>query len=906
MSTYRLNTLFAPRSIAVVGASPREKSTGRAVLRNLQRGGFQGDIHLVNPSYNAIDGIAAVKSYDRLAGVPDLAVIAAPPAAVPGVVTAAVAKGTAACIILTAGLGHGPGSLAEQCESTARAAGMRLVGPNCLGVQVPGVKLNASFAASMPQPGDLALISQSGAIATGLVEWASVRDIGFSGVVSIGDSIDVDLADLLDFFAMDRATRAILLYVESIKDARKFMSAARAAARAKPVLAIKTGRHAQGAKAAMTHTGALAGSDAVYDAAFRRAGLLRVLDLDELFAAAETLGHRITLNGKRLAILTNGGGVGVLAVDRLADFAGELATISPGTMKQLDAALPPIWSHANPADIAGDADDARYAAALQHLLDDPANDAVLVMNVPTALASPTDAAKAVVAVTQQHRGKRPLASKPVFAVWIGGSGPASETFDAAGIPSYATETDAVRGFMHLVRYRESQELLMATPPSLPEDFSPDTAAVRPIIDTALRGIKGDQYAGRWQAWLDPIEMTRVFSAYGIPITPAALASDAEEAVAAAKSHLAEGNSVVLKILSPDIVHKSEVGGVRLNLTSEKAVREAASDILKRAREAKPDARITGITVFPMIVRPKARELIVGLADDPTFGPVIVFGQGGTAVEVIDDKALALPPLDLELARRLIARTRVSRILKAYRNVPAADEQAIALLLVKLAQLAADFPEIREIDLNPVLADETGVIAVDARVSVAPVEPRRGPSGHPRFAIRPYPKEWERHVTLPDGKALLVRPVRPEDEPLYAPFFAKVTQQDLRLRFFAPVKEFSHMFVARFTQIDYARAMAFLAIEKSSGEMLGVVRIHADAEFDNGEYAVLVRSDFKGHGLGWLLMQQMIEYARAEGLKCVRGQVLQENTEMLAMCRNLGFQIQSDPEDSSVAVVSLPL
>ena len=905
MSTYRLNTLFAPRSVAVVGASPREKSTGRAVLRNLQRGNFQGDIHLVNPNYNSIDGVSAVKSYDRLADAPDLALIAAPPQAVPSVVAAAAAKGTAACVILTAGLGHGPGSLADQCESVARAAGMRLVGPNCLGVQVPGVKLNASFAASMPRPGDLALISQSGAIATGLVEWAAVRDIGFSGVVSIGDSIDVDIADLLDFFATDRATRAILLYVELIRDARKFMSAARAAARAKPVLVIKTGRHAQGAKAAMTHTGALAGSDAVYDAAFRRAGLLRVLDLDELFAAAETLGHRIILHGKRLAILTNGGGVGVLAVDRLADFAGELAAISPDTIKQLDAALPPIWSHANPVDIAGDADDVRYAAALQHLLDDPANDAVLVMNVPTALASPTDAAKAVVAVTQQYRNTREFAPKPVFAVWIGGSA-ASETFDAAGIPSYATETDAVQGFMHLVRYRESQELLMATPPSLPEDFSPDSSAVRPIIDAALREMKGDQRAGNRQVWLDPIEMTRIFQAYGIPITPAALARDAEEAVVVAKPHLAEGNSVVLKILSPDIVHKSEVGGVRLNLTSEKAVREAAADILSRARAAKPDARITGITVFPMIVRPKARELIVGVADDPTFGPVIVFGQGGTAVEVISDKALALPPLDLRLAQGLIARTRVSRILKAYRNVPAADEQAIALLLVKLAQLTADFPEIREIDLNPVLADETGVIAVDARVSVAPVEPRRGPSGHPRFAIRPYPKEWERHVTLEDGTALLVRPVRPEDEPLYGPFFAKVTQQDLRLRFFAPVKEFGHMFVARFTQIDYARAMAFLAIDKSSGEMLGVVRIHADANFDNGEYAILIRSDLKGHGLGWLLMQQMIEYARREGLKCVRGQVLQENTEMLAMCRNLGFEIESDPEDPCVAVVSLPL
>jgi len=897
MSTYRLDKLFAPRSVAVVGASPREKSPGRAVLKNLRRGGFAGDIHLVNPHYDAIAEVRAVKSYAALAAVPDLAVIAVPPAAVPSVVAAVGQKGTAAAIILTAGLGHGPGSLAELCETNARAAGLRLVGPNCLGVLVPGVKLNASFAASMPRSGDLALISQSGAIATGLVEWAAVRGIGFSAVVSIGDSIDVDLADLLDHFAMDRATRAILLYIESVKDARKFMSAARAAARAKPVLVVKSGRHVQGAKAAMTHTGALAGSDAVYDAAFRRAGLLRVLDLDELFAAAETLGHLTVLAGKRLAILTNGGGIGVLAVDRLADFGGELADISPDTMKKLDATLPPIWSRANPVDIAGDADAARYAAALENLLDDGANDAVLVMNVPTALASPSDAAQSVIAVTAQHRKKSAVA-KPVFAVWIGASDPAAAAFDAAGIPSYATESDAVAGFMHLVHYRELRDVLMETPPSLPVDIAPDTAAVRPVIEAVLRDRR---------TWLDPAEISRLLAAYGIAVTPAVLARDADQAVAAARPHLVEGNAVVVKIQSPDIVHKSEVGGVRLNLTTERAVGEATSDILRRARAAKPDARIDGVTVFPMIVRPQARELIVGVADDPTFGPIIVFGQGGMAVEVISDKAMTLPPLNLALARRLIARTRVSRILKAYRNVPAADERAIELLLVKLAQLIADFPEIREIDLNPVLADETGVIAVDARVSVAPVaKSQHGPSGHPRFAIRPYPKEWERHVTLRDGTALLVRPVRPEDEALYPPFFAAVTQQDLRLRFFAPVKEISHTFIARFTQIDYARAMAFIALDETTADMLGVVRLHIDANYDTAEYAALVRSDLKGRGLGWQLMQLLIEYARAQGIGSIHGQVLQENTQMLEMCKNLGFRMQSDPQDPSLVVVTLSL
>lgn len=897
MSTYRLDKLFSPRSVAVVGASPRRTSPGRAVLRNLQDAGFQGSIGLVNPRYPEIEGIKAVRTLQELPEVPDLIVIAAPPQSVPGIVATAGERGTAGAIIVTAGLGHGEGSLADACEKAARATGLRLVGPNCLGVLASRAKLNASFAARMPPPGDLALISQSGAIAAGLVEWSAAHGIGFSAAVSLGDKIDVDFGDLLDFFALDGATRAILLYVESINNPRKFMSAARAAARIKPVVVVKAGRHAQGAKAAQTHTGALAGSDAVYDAAFRRAGLLRVLDLDELFAAAETLGRVRPFAGKRLAVLTNGGGIGVLAVDRLADLGGTLAGISRQTMQKLDASLPPIWSHANPVDIAGDADAARYVAAFEALLEDPENDAVLVMNVPTALASSQTAAESVATVAQAHRS-RSIRPKPIFAVWVGSNDSATPIFEAARIPNYATESDAVRGFMHLVRYKQALEALMATPPSLPQDFKPDVADARRIVAGAVQ-------SGR--RWLDPIEVTALCAAYAIPIAPALLARDPEEAAAVAAPLLAEGSTVVAKILSPDIVHKSEVGGVRLNLISEGAVREAVADILARAKAARPDARITGVTIHPMVLRPKARELIAGIADDPTFGPVIVFGRGGTAVEVIGDKALALPPLDLALARDLIARTRVSRVLAAYRDVPAADVDAVALLLVKLAQLAADLPEVRELDLNPVLADERGLLAVDARVAVAPAEAApRGPAGHPRFAIRPYPTEWERRTTLRDGTRILARPVRPEDEPLYGPFFAAVTPQDLRLRFFAPVKEFGHAFIARFTQIDYARAMAFIAIDEASGGMLGVVRLHADANYERGEYAVLVRSDLKGRGLGYLLMQMIIEYARAEGIEVIEGQVLSENTAMLSMCKELGFEIASDPHDPSTCVVALVL
>jgi acetyltransferase len=898
MSTYRLDRLVAPRSLAVIGASPRETSVGRHVIANIIAAGFAGPVHVVNPNYAQIEGISTVKSIDAVPGTPDVVVIAVPPAAVPETVAAAGAKGAAAAIIITAGLGHGPGSLAEAAERAARATGLRLVGPNCLGVLVPSARLNASFATRMPRQGDLAVISQSGAIVAGMIEWAALRALGFSAVISVGDQLDVDFGDLLDLFAADGATRAIVLYVESIKDARKFMSAARAAARTKPVIVVKAGRHTQGAKAAATHTGALAGSDAVYDAAFRRAGLLRVFDLQELFDATETLGCLKPFRGKRLAILTNGGGVGVLAVDRLIDLGGVLAELSPTTKARLDAALPPTWSKANPVDIVGDADAARYSAALEALLADRDNDAVLVLNVPTALASPTATADAVAAVVREYRAKT-VQPKPVLAVWIGADSAVASLFDAAGIPLYPTEADAVRGFTHLVRYAEVRDALMDTPPSLPENFAPDVAAARRPVDAAIRD-------GR--RWLDPLEVVEVMTAYAIPTVPTLLARDADEAGALARPFLSAGAPVVVKILSRDIVHKSDVGGVRLNLASEVAVRTATAEIIAAAHAARPEARITGVTVQPMIVRPKAQELIMGIADDPTFGPVIAFGQGGTAVEVLDDKALALPPLDLKMAADLIARTRVSRVLRGYRNVPAAKVADVALTLVKLAQLAADVPELRELDINPLLADHNGVLALDVRIAVAQLdpEPKFKGAGYNRFAVRPYPKHWEQWLELGDGTKVFVRPLRPEDESLLQGFLEKITADDLRLRFFAPVRHFSHAFLVRLTQLDYARAIAFAARDGTTGDLLGVVRLHADSNYENAEYAVLVRSDLKGRGIGWKLMELIIRYGKSEKLKCIEGQVLHENTTMLEMCRQLGFEITDDPNDRTMKVVRLRL
>jgi acetyltransferase len=896
MSTYRLDKLFEPRSLALVGASPREGSLGRTVLRNLREAGFPGPIHLVNPKHREIDGLPCLPRIEDLSQAPDLIVVTTPIATVPGIVASAGRKGVAAAVIVTAGLGYGAGSLADAARLEARKHGLRLVGPNCLGLMAPPAKLNASFAARNAAPGDLALISQSGAVAAGLVEWAAQRRVGFSALISLGDKIDVDFGDCLDYFAADRATRAILLYIESVTHARKFMSAARAAARAKPVVVIKSGRHAQGARAAATHTGALAGSDEVYEAAFRRAGLLRVFDLDELFAAAETLGRQKPFPGKRLAILTNGRGVGVLAVDRLLDLGGTPAALSPETIAKLDRALPPTWSRANPVDVIGDADASRYGAGLEALLADEENDGILVLNVPTALASASQAAEAVVETIRRDRRKA-FRRKPVFAVWLGEDEVSKSAFESIGTPHFATEADAVRGFMHLVRYREAQDLLMETPDSLPQDFAPDAATARAIVANALR--EGRQ-------WLDPIEANRLLNAYDIPVAPVTLAETPEDAAKAARPILAEGGTVAVKILSPDIIHKSDIGGVKLDLTNEEAVRRAALDIFERAERLKPGARVTGVTVQAMVRRPKACELIAGLADDPTFGPVVVFGRGGTAVEVINDKSLALPPLDMKLAEMLIDRTRVSRILKAYRDVPAADERAIRLVLVKLSQLAADVPEIRELDTNPLLADQNGVIAVDARVRVAPETSLQRACGHSRFAVRPYPKEWERHLPLKDGRPVFVRPVRPEDEGLFVEFLTHVSDEDLRLRFFAPIREFSHAFLAKLIQIDYARAIAFVALDEDTGEMLGVVRLHADANHDTGEYAILLRSDLKGRGLGWELMQLIIEWAKADGLRVVEGQVLSENTVMLDMCRALGFEIRTDPHDSEMKIVKLPI
>lgn len=894
MSTYNLDAFFQPRRVAVIGASDKPGSIGGIVFHNICAHFPVDQVMAVNPRLEVLEGHPVYPAVKALPHRPDLAVIATPPETIPDLITALGHSGTKAALIITAGLGHGLGSLAETVNRNARQFGMRIIGPNCVGLLAPYAGLNASFAHRSAPRGDLAILSQSGAIVTTVIDWMHSHEVGCSALVSLGDQLDVDFGDLIDYFATSPRTRAILLYVESIKDAHKFMSAARAAARVKPVIVIKSGRHEAAAKAAASHTGALAGSDAVYDAAFKRAGLVRAVDLDALFAAAETLAHIKPFKGRRLAILTNGGGAGVLAVDRLIDFGGQPAALTDETLTALSGCLPATWSQANPVDIIGDAESERYTAALDHILEDKNTDAVLVINCPTAL-SPSDTIAEAIA-DRVKSARKHFQNKPVLANWMGSHEAVKDIFSEAHIPLYQTPTQAVRGFMDLVSHADGQERLMRTPKAGVEDFEPD-------VDQAYRILQAALADGR--PWLQAQEVHDVLTAYGIPIAAAHLVTDETGAAATADALLKDHPAVVLKIASPDIIHKSDIGGVVLNLDSTPAVIEAMQAIISRAKTIKPDARIDGVTLHPMIDRASSVELIAGLADDQTFGPVIVFGRGGTAVEVINDKAIALPPLDINMAHDLIAETRVSRVLKGYRNYPAADQAALARMLVRLGHLISDMPEIRELDLNPVLASADGVIAVDGRIAIAPSQRDRG-GRNPRMVIRPFPDEWQRDIRLRDGRPVHIRPIKPEDEHLYDAFFTHVSRDDIRLRFFSAVRDLSRAFIARLTQIDYARAMAFVALDAQTGDLLGVVRMHGDANHDTGEYAVLVRSDLKGQGLGWKLMRMIITFAKADGYQEITGEVLRENTTMLSICRHLGFEVKRDPDDRDIMHVQLDL
>lgn len=879
MTVRNLDAVFAPKSVALIGASVRPNSVGAVVARNLMSMGFEGPVMPVNPKHRWVMGAPCYPDVKSLPMTPDLAVICTPPATVPGLIAELGARGTRGAVVITAGfqdLGSDAGRKLEQAMlDAARPHLLRIVGPNCIGIVSTKAGLNASFAPGAPRAGHVAFVAQSGAVVGTVLDWAGARGIGFSHLVSLGDMADVDFGDMLDYLANDPNTGAILLYVEAITAARKFLSAARAAARLKPVIAIKAGRSAAAAKAAASHTGALAGADDVYDAAFRRAGILRVYDLDEVFDAVETLAIAPKTTGDRLAILTNGGGVGVLATDKLIALGGRLAELGPSTIAKLSEMLPPTWSHGDPVDIIGDADGKRYAAALGMVLADKAVDAVLVLHCPTAVASGIEAARALVDTVAGGK-------KLVLTNWLGAADAdgARKLFAKSGIATYDTPEQAVRGFMHLVNYRRAQDQLMEVPSAVA--FTPD-------LERARRAVAGKS------GWLDPVGVHDLLDSYGIPVPRCLLAATPDEAAVKAEQM---GAAVALKIVSPDITHKSDVGGVTLGLSGAEAVRNAAAAMLARVAQAAPGARIDGFLVQEMVARPGAFELIAGMAVDVTFGPFLLFGQGGVAVEQIADRALALPPLNSVLAHELMARTRIWRLLKGYRDRPPVNLEATTDVLLRLSQLVCDLDEIVEIDLNPLLADENGVIAVDARVKVAP----SGRIATARLAIKPYPRELERRLTVPPIGECTLRPMRPEDAPAMTKLFSRLTPEDVRHRFFSPLHTMPQTLLARLTQIDYDRGMAFVLLQGS--DIIGVSRIVADPDNAKAEFAVLVRSDLKGHGIGRLLMQEIVAYARARGVGELIGDVLEDNVLMIALCRELGCTMTSVMDSKGVMRATL--
>ncbi len=884
MSVRNLRQLFAPKSVALIGATDRPGSVGATMLRNLREGGFKGPVYPVNPKYTSIGGQRAWPDVASLPVVPDLAIICTPPQTVPGIVRALGVLGNRAAIVMSAGVALGRDargrSLKQAMLDAANPYLLRILGANSAGLLAPGAGLNASIAAGGAAPGRIAFVSESGALMTGVLDWARSRGIGFSSFVSLGESADVDFGDVLDYLASDAGTSAILLHIESLRYARKFMSAARAAARSKPTVVLKAGRSLEAATAGACLSGVLATPDDVYDAAIRRAGMLRVYTTEQLFAAVETLARAKPLYGERLAILGNGAGPVVLALDALQYGGGSPAVLQDATVRKLRELIPE-WRGSGPLNIRGDAPPERYHDVIDVLLHDPGANAVLMIHAPNAVVDPADVARAVAPLAK-------ASSRNVLGCWLGvQSVLEARTIAAeAGMPAYRTPEDAVNGFLQIVHYRESQNLLMQVPASV-GDGEPDRELARRLVRAALD-------KGRYML-ADP-DTKAILEAYGIPVVPTRAAATPEDAVRAAREI---GFPVAVKILSPDVAQKSDVGGVTLDLDTDAAVLAAAERMRRRLAELQPKARLEGFIVQAMARNPEAHELILGAATDPVFGPVILFGQGGLAVEQAADHAVALPPLNTVLARELVARTRVARLLEGYRNHPKADMDAILAVLVQVSRLVADVPEIVELDINPLLADSRGAVVLDARMRIGMAD--RSGSTLDRLAIRPYPAELEETVPW-DGGSILLRPIRPEDGAAHVEFFNRLTPDDVRYRMFVRVRELQPAQLARFTQIDYDREMAFIATRHGPDgidETLGVGRVVADPDNVSAEFAVTVRSDLKGKGLGRMLMDKLIAYCRARGTREIVGEALPQNAPVIGLVKKLGFTVGPVDEDEGV-------
>ena len=889
MKKHYLHKVFEPHSVAIVGASEAADSVGAQVLRNMQQANFRGDIYPVNPKYEKVLGRRCYASVSEIDHPVDLAVIAVPAAAVPEVIRECGEHGVGAAIVLSAGfaeVGRQGMALQNEIVDIARTHGIKLVGPNCLGIIRPRAGLNATFAKSGVGPGQVALVAQSGALCTALLDWGASNGFGYSAVASLGATADIGFGEVLDYLAVDPETRSILLYIEGISNARSFMSGLRVAARLKPVIVVKSGRNASGGRAAVSHTGALVGGDEVFDAAIQRAGAVRVMTVNELFAAAKTLASGTRVEGPRLAILTNGGGPGVMAADRASDLQVPLAELSTQTAQRLSAVLPPHWSHSDPVDILGDADPERYRQATEIVLSDPAVDGLLVLLTPQAMTDPTGCAEAVIEGSRKSH-------KPVLACWMGGDliEEGRRRFAEAGIPQFTSPEGGVDGFGYLACYRRNQKALLQVPAPLSKHREPDIEGARLIIEHAM---------GERRYTLSNTEAKAVLQAFLIPTSPGINVQSAADALIAAES---VGLPVAMKINSPDIAHKSDVGGVRLNIREPRSVRTAFREMMDAVKAQRPDARISGVTIEPMLERPHAREIMVGIAYDQIFGPVISFGAGGTAVEIFADTQVALPPLNEYLSRELIRGTRASQFLKQFRNLPEADAAGLIDVLQRVSEIACELPEVCELDINPLLVDEGGVIAVDARIVIAPPATSTRHYGH--MAIHPYPPELETTWQLPDGTDVTVRPIRPEDAEIEQDFVQNLSPESKYFRFMQSMDRLTPMMLARFTQIDYDREMALVAVineHTPEARILGVARYVSNPDRQSCEFALTVADAWQQKGLGRQLMQRLMTVARDRGIEIMQGDVLSQNSKMLRLCERLGFRTVHRRDEPDVVEV----
>ncbi len=894
MTIRNLDGLLRPTSIALVGPNTIGKAALTCLLDRIADSGYLAPVTLVGFGEDVHGAFQTQASLSDLKQMPDLAILVCGPEPAAGMIAQLGAGGTRAALMISGEYEIWSQEVVTAVLKAAQPYTLRLVGPGSIGVATPEHALQAHLAVGAAPDGNLALVARSGAIINATLAWASGHGVGFSHVVSLGQRVDVDSADLLDWFAADAATTAVLVHMEAIANARKFLSAARATARVKPIVVIRSGTSTDTHGLGQTHAGQLASVDAVYEAVFRRAGMLRVDGLDELFDAVETITRLRPTAGRRLAIVSNGQALATMTADALRAQGGLLALPGEETLGAIAACVAGEGQASNPVILSAAAEGDAYETVIAALLADRAVDGVLVVAAPTALVPITATAKSI-AKAAQTAHMRPLQRKALLGAMITSDAQARRILEAAGVPCSRSPAEAVRAFMYLARYAEAKKQLMASPPSVQTDFTPEPGKVRAIVAQALAAKR---------TWLTPTECYDVLAAYGIACIDTILASDAEEAMKAARLLFQSTEDCTVKIASPDLPFAPETDGSVVGLRSAEAVRDAAKKLLDHFAKTQPDAELTGVIVQPTASQRPGTDLFAGIADDPVFGPIIVTGQGGEAVEVAGDFALDLAPRDLNLARALFERTRISGLYRVGKNQ--AKAEMVALTLVKLSQIAVDVPEVREMDLNPFRVDANGVLVQNVRISVAHPEAVPGRLANTRLAIRPYPKEWEQTLELKDGSTAFVRPVRPEDENLFKAFFETISAEDLRLRFFAPVRDFSHAFLARLTQLDYSRAMAFAAFDKADGELLGAVRLHADPDHKNGEYAILVQSSLKGKGLGWALMKMIIRYAAADGIETITGEVLKENTVMLEMCKTLGFSIHPTPGDEMVVTVTLPV